>query len=83
MNGSAFPKPRRRRGLAEALLRQFIERASEEGRLGLVLTCKERLVHYYAKLGFVDEGISASTHGGVVWHKMRLTFNTSATPVRS
>ena len=73
----------RRRGLAEALLRRFIGRAREQGRLGLVLTCKDRLVHYYAKLGFVDEGISASTHGGVVWHKMRLTFNTSATPVRS
>ena len=69
----------RRRGLAEALLRRFIERAREQDRLGLVLTCKDRLVHYYAKLGFVDEGISASTHGGVVWHKMRLTFNTSAT----
>ena len=40
----------------------------------VVLTCKERLVHFYAKIGFVDEGISESTHGGVVWHKMRLMF---------
>ena len=43
-------------------------------RRGLVLTCKDRLVHYYAKFGFVSEGVSASTHGGVVWYQMRLTF---------
>ena len=47
----------------------------KEGRQGVVLTCKDRLVHYYAKFGFVDEGISDSTHGDVVWHQMRLTFN--------
>ena len=45
-----------------------------QGRRGLVLTCKDRLVHYYAKFGFVSEGVSSSTHGGVVWYQMRLTF---------
>ena len=24
--------------------------------------------------GFVSEGVSGSTHGGVVWYQMRLTF---------
>lgn len=64
----------RRRGYAETLLRQAIADARAQGRKGLVLTCKDRLVHYYAKLGFVNEGVSGSTHGGVVWHQMRLTF---------
>lgn len=64
----------RRRGCAEALLRRAIADARAQGRKGLVLTCKDRLVHYYAKLGFVDEGISPSQHGGAVWHEMRLTF---------
>ena len=41
---------------------------------GLVLTCKEKLLHYYAKFGFVNEGVSGSTHGGVVWYQMRLRF---------
>ena len=41
---------------------------------GVVLTCKEKLVPYYAKFGFVDEGVSQSAHGGVVWHQMRRTF---------
>lgn len=51
--------------------------AIEDARLkGLVLTCKERLVPYYAKFGFVDEGVSEkSTHGNVVWHQMRLSFD--------
>ena len=40
-----------------------------------VLTCKERLIAYYAKFGFVAEGVSEkSTHGNVRWHQMRLTF---------
>ena len=51
-----------------------IKAAKEQGRRGVVLTCKEKLVHYYAKFGFVDEGISGSTHGNVVWHQMRVSF---------
>lgn len=64
----------RRRGYAEMLLRRAIADARAQGRKGLVLTCKDRLVHYYAKFGFVSEGVSGSTHGGVVWYQMRLTF---------
>lgn len=49
--------------------------AKEQGRKGVVLTCKNRLVHYYAKFGFADEGVTdKSTHGKVSWHQMRLTF---------
>ena len=64
----------RRRGCAERLLRRAIEDARAQSRRGLVLTCKDRLVHYYAKFGFVSEGISGSTHGDVTWYQMRLTF---------
>lgn len=62
------------RGLAEMVLRRVIDDARAQGRKGLVLTCKDRLVHYYAKLGFVSEGVSRSVHGNVVWYQMRLTF---------
>ena len=65
---------RRRQGLAGRVLERFIDAARAEGRQGVVLTCKERLIHYYAAFGFVDEGVSGSTHGNVVWHQMRLTF---------
>ena len=64
----------RRQGVAAALLNRAIADAKAQGRKGLVLTCKDKLVHYYAKFGFVSEGISSSTHGGVVWYQMRLTF---------
>lgn len=65
----------RRRGLAGVLINEMIAEARHQGRDGLVLTCKDRLVHYYAKFGFVNEGVSEkSTHGGAVWNQMRLTF---------
>lgn len=64
----------RRQGCAEKIINKVIADAKEQGRKGLVLTCKEKLLHYYAKFGFKNEGISESTHGGVVWYNMRLTF---------
>lgn len=64
----------RRRGCAAQLLERAIQDARAQGRKGLVLTCKDALIHYYEKFGFVNEGISASVHGNVVWYQMRLTF---------
>ena len=62
----------RRQGWAGRLLARAIADTRARGKQGLVLTCKEPLVHYYAKFGFVSEGVSSSTHGGVVWYQMRL-----------
>lgn len=64
----------RRQGCAGRLLAHVIAEAKAQCRKGLVLTCKDALVHYYAKFGFVSEGVSRSTHGDVVWYQMRLTF---------
>ena len=65
----------RKRGYAEKLIRRAVDDAEQQGRKGLVLTCKEKLISYYSKFGFVDEGITdKSTHGNVVWHQMRLRF---------
>ena len=65
----------RNHGYAGQLIEQAILDARTQGRKGLVLTCKPAKVPYYAKFGFLNEGISPnSTHGGVVWHQMRLTF---------
>ena len=61
-------------GLATRLLRTVIETTRVHGRQGLVLTCLDDLVGFYARLGFVDEGLSASHHGGLPWHQMRLTL---------
>ena len=65
----------RKRGYAGELIRRAIADARQQGRKGLVLTCKERLIAYYAKFGFENEGVSPkSTHGNVSWNQMRLTF---------
>ena len=64
----------RRRGCAGQVLQRVINDARAQGRKGCVLTCKDKRVHDYANVGFVNEGISQSTHGGVVWYDMRLTF---------
>ena len=65
----------RGRGHASRLLKEAIREARAAGRQGLVLTCKEPLLPFYARLGFRDEGITEkSIHGGVRWHQMRLRF---------
>ena len=64
----------RGRGLASQVLRQAEADARAQGRLGLVLTCKQALAPFYARLGYRSEGVSSSEHGGAVWLQMRLRF---------
>lgn len=64
----------RRQGCAGRLLNCAIRESRREGRSGLVLTCKEHMLHYYARFGFRNEGVSASVHGNVQWYQMRLVF---------
>ena len=64
----------RRQGHAGTLIRRMIKEARENGRKGLVLTCKAELVSWYSGFGFLDEGVSSSVHGCAVWHQMRLEF---------
>lgn len=64
----------RKKGYAGELINKAIEEAKAQGRKGLVLTCKDKLIHYYGKFGFVNEGLSKSVHGNVVWYQMRLKF---------
>lgn len=65
----------RKQGYAGMLIERAIADAQEQGRKGLVLTCKDKLVSYYAKFGFQSEGVSEkSTHGNAVWNQMRLRF---------
>lgn len=63
-----------RKGYAAILMNQVIEDAVSNHRAGLVLTCKEKLISYYEKFGFVNEGISGSQHGDAVWYQMRKTL---------
>ncbi len=64
----------RKHGYAGELIKQAISDAKANSRKGLVLTCKDKLIHYYSKFGFVNEGISESVHGNVTWYQMRLSL---------
>lgn len=65
----------RNNGYASELLRRAVDEAKEQGRKGVVLTCNDKLLPFYARLGFVDEGITdKSNHGNAVWHQMRIIF---------
>jgi len=64
----------RRHGIAGQLMNRLVEEARSRGCKGVVLTCKDHLVHYYERFGFVCQGVSASTHGGARWNDMLLKF---------
>lgn len=62
----------RGQGIAAELMKYFIEAARIDGKKGLILTCKYKLVRYYEALGYVNNGLSASSHGGAEWFNMTL-----------
>lgn len=72
---SVATSPRQRhRGYAKQVMNQAIKDTKKLNRKGMVLTCKEKYISFYAQFGFVNEGKSVSEHGGAVWYQMRLTF---------
>ena len=64
----------RSHGYAGQLIKRAIQDSRVQRRKGLILTCKAEKVNYYAKFGFISEGLSSSNHGGAVWYQMKLKF---------
>lgn len=64
----------RNRGFATMLMKALIQDAEKEKRDGVILTCKENLIPFYEGLGFKNQGVSASVHGGAVWYDMKYVF---------
>lgn len=60
------------RGIASALMNRLIVFSREQGLEKVILTCREAKIGFYEKFGYVNHGISGSTHGGVVWYDMIL-----------
>lgn len=65
----------RNQGIAAQLMNHLIEVSRLAGRKGVILTCKEKLIHYYSKFGFESKGVSKSEHGGAEWYDMILLNN--------
>ena len=64
----------RRQGVAADLMNRLMQEAKARGKKGMILTCTDRLIHYYEKFGYRNLGLSASVHGGAVWYDMLLEF---------
>lgn len=64
----------RNQGCAGTLIMEASNEAKERGRKGVILTCKEHMISYYAQFGFVNEGLSGSEHGNETWYQMGIRF---------
>ena len=64
----------RNKGVAGKLMNHMIEISELDGRKGVILTCKEKLIPYYSKFGFENKGVSKSEHGGSIWYDMIMEF---------
>lgn len=60
----------RSRGYGSQLLTHIEAVAREAARESVSLTCLARLIGYYEKQGYVNEGASSSTHGGEQWFNL-------------
>ncbi len=61
-------------GYASILMKAVLNDCLKEQREGVVLTCLEDKISFYERFGFVNEGVSSSVHGHVVWYQMRQVF---------
>ena len=72
--GLAVREDCRCRGVGTALMERLIRSCRETGMERVVLTCREEKISYYERFGYVNNGVSQSVHGGVVWYDMVLTL---------
>lgn len=57
-------------GIAAKLLMRLEQEARQKHRETITLTCKENLIGYYEKHGYVNKGLSSSEHAGEKWYNM-------------
>jgi ribosomal protein S18 acetylase RimI-like enzyme len=68
--GVAVRTDERKRGIGSALVKELIRVSLEAERDTITLTCRDILIDFYTNIGFKNEGVSESTHGGYVWYNM-------------
>lgn len=60
----------RGQGLARELMNRYLRREQEKGRCEVTLTCLDGKIKMYEKMGFTNQGVSASVWGGEQWYDM-------------
>ncbi|WP_019394542.1 GNAT family N-acetyltransferase [Priestia filamentosa] len=58
------------RGILAKLLAHLEKEACKRTRETVTLTCKEALISFYGKYGYINMGVADSAHSGVVWYNM-------------
>lgn len=66
----AVAKDARGQGLGSKLLAELARVAHAQHRKAITLTCLSKLVPFYERNGYVNEGVSASVHAGETWYNM-------------
>lgn len=61
-------------GVGHLLMQTMIKKSEQDGRKGVILTCKDKLLPFYEQFGYENLGVSASVHGGAVWYDMLLNI---------
>ncbi|MFC6288728.1 GNAT family N-acetyltransferase [Levilactobacillus angrenensis] len=62
----------RQAGLGSQLLTALAQVSRHQHRQAITLTCLQRLVPFYERNGYVNEGVSASAHAGETWYNLVL-----------
>lgn len=75
LTGLAILPEYRHMGLARELMFEYCRTQKERGTEKMVLTCVNKKVKMYKKMGFSEYGESASMWGGHPWHEMGITLN--------
>lgn len=68
----------RGRGLARRIVDEYRRRERKRGREMLILTCLEKKVGMYEKMGFQNCGLAHSTWGGEQWYEMSCRIREAA-----
>lgn len=68
--GLAVSPQFQKQGIASTLLAQLEKEARSNKRETITLTCKGDLIRFYENHGYLNQGVSNSEHGGVMWYNM-------------
>ena len=64
----------RMQGLAKELMRQYLNKAKQNGCKTVILTCLDSKVAMYKKMGYQDNGLANSSWGDEKWHEMTVNL---------
>lgn len=64
-------------GYASLMMREFVCKMRLAGKHSINLMCKQAHIPLYQRLGYHYVQASASDHGGVAWHEMRMDLTTN------